>query len=116
MLLRISGSDVASRVRRPCQGYRDLTVRSRRESGHRTELDKLRDGHCDWYFYGWAEDGLIDEWMIVDMNKVRAEGLLDKERYEISNKDGTYFVAVSARELFDCGCIAAHELPDWCLP
>jgi hypothetical protein len=40
------------------QYRRQFTVRFKRDSGTKTELAKIAEGHCDWKFYGfprWCE-------------------------------------------------------------
>jgi hypothetical protein len=58
--------------------YRDLTIREETESGHgKSELEKIRAGYVDYYFYGWVQDGKIIEWIFVDMGAMRESGLID---------------------------------------
>jgi len=98
---------VACRVRR--HGYADrypfeFTVRSHRDSGASTELEKLIAGWGDWMFYGHATQAGIDisRWWLLDLAAWRA-GLIRKEDRakirctEQSNGDGTHFVAFDVR-------------------
>ncbi len=87
--------DVATRIRRRDITYRDLTVRSRRESGVETEIHKLQ--MVDFYYYGWQHwnQDIIGDWMLIDVqNLLKEERLLQTAR-EISNGDGTWFKAIS---------------------
>lgn len=105
--VRLKGSDIAVRIRRADQPYRDLTIRSRRANGTKTELAKVKEGHGSHYFYGWTdENNVIAEWIFVDLDKVRTTGLLSKPRKEITNKDKqTSFISISIQELEEAGCL-----------
>jgi hypothetical protein len=110
--LHLTGGTVAVRVRRPDCNYRDLTLRAHRDNGMKTELAKIKEGHASRYFYGWTDyKRAIVEWILVDLDKVRETGLLEKPRPHKLNKDGTtYFIGISIRELFDAGCLIAYQL------
>ncbi|NCC68746.1 MAG: hypothetical protein EOM14_11245 [Clostridia bacterium] len=101
---------IAARVRR--FGYADrypweFTIRSHRDSGAKTELQKIVDGFGDWMFYGHAGimPGEIDRWFVIDLAKFRA-GLIrnpctdGKEIWwgEKSNQDGTHFCWFDVRK------------------
>lgn len=108
MLIEVTGGSVAVRVRRPYKNIRDLTIRSRIRYGGITELAKLRAGYGDWYLYCWTgENEKIAEWILVDINKMRSSRILDEPRPEISNRDGTFFVAIPTSELCANDCIVA---------
>jgi hypothetical protein len=113
--LKLMGGTVAVRLRRPDCRYRDLTIRAERDSGAVTELAKIQAGHAFRYFYGWTDnEGRIKEWMLIDLDKARSAGLLEKKRTLIANKhpdgspDGTYFIAIKRRELEEAGCLIAQ--------
>jgi hypothetical protein len=99
--------NVACRLRRWDCEYRDVTIRSYRPSGVRTEIDKLRDGHAQLYFYGWTnqtETGFVD-WLVFDVPRFLAAGLLEAAR-DIPNPDRTRFRPIPSRELFTVpGCV-----------
>jgi len=110
MIIRIDGGDVAVRLRRDNCTYRDLTIRSKRASGYKTELSKILEGFGDWYLYGWTNVlGIVDEWIIVSLIKLRNSGLLIG-RKDISNYDGTFFIAISAKELIEKECLVSWQL------
>lgn len=78
--------------------YRDFSIRSKtRFSGQvingeivKCELDKLRDGLGNCYFFGWLSDdqSRISNYLLVDINRLRP--YLDTADYsEKSNGDGT---------------------------
>jgi hypothetical protein len=117
--VRMKGGAIAVRLRRTkkCR-WRDLTIRTHRDTGSKTELAKIKEGYAFRYFYGWIdENGIIVEWMLVDLNKVRSSKLLDKKRQEIPNKDengnldGTYFIAIPKDELREAGCLIVEFPP-----
>jgi hypothetical protein len=108
-VVKLSGGDIACRLRRPGCIYRDWTLRSSRISGATTELAKIKAGFAFRYFYGWLSDaGKIAEWMLIDLDQVRALNLLDvKYRPEIDNHDGTWFVPIPIYELRAYDCLLA---------
>lgn len=93
------GKRICVRVRRKDRTFRDLTIRV--EKGNvKTELSKIREGYGDIYFYGWSDNYNLNEWIIVDLNKMRECGLIHEKRYARMNKDGyTGFVYYPASEL-----------------
>lgn len=115
LVLSIDTGAVAIRTRRSNVRYRDLTLRSWRRSGAKTEVTKIQEGHCRWYLYCWTRlDGSIESWILVDLDILRASGLLEQERREIPNtNDGgaTRFIALSVQELKRAGCLTAYHVP-----
>lgn len=107
------GKSIAIRLRRADYPQRDLTIRSSRASGAITELEKIKAGHGDFYLYGWTQDLHIAEWMLVDLHRLRASGLLSRYREEIANKDSqTRFIYIPYRALNSYHCIAnARVIP-----
>jgi hypothetical protein len=102
--------NVACRLRRPCS-YRDVTIRSYRPSGVRTEIDKLRDGHAQLYFYGWVNEAgsRFRDYVVFDVARFLAAGLLE-EASEIPNVDGTRFRAIPVVRLFSvAGCVLRYS-------
>lgn len=108
-VVEVAGGTVAVRLRRDDVKYRDLTIRAKRDSGFATELSKIKAGWASHYLYGWTADGVVSEWLLVDMGAVRTAGLLDG-RSLIPNGDGTYFIAISVKELDDAGCILNRRI------
>ncbi len=111
MLLTVSGQKaIAVRLRRAQYPYRDLTIRSLRTNGTKTELDKIRAGHGDYYLYGWTCNYEIPEWMLVDLNQLRKSGLLTQSR-TIPNRDGTTgFIAIPYIILRKHKCITSANI------
>ncbi len=104
--VKLLGGTIAVRLRKPDCQYRDLTIRALLDSGTTTELAKIKAGYAYRYFYGWVDDnGNIAEWILVDLDKVREMGLLEKERRLIPNGDGTFFISIPIRELRQSGCL-----------
>lgn len=96
---------IAARVRR--SGYADrypyeFTIRAKRDSGARTELEKIVDGFADWMFYGHADGSTsgISRWMVINLAALRAALIRKKAPYlKQSNGDGTHFIAFDIRNL-----------------
>lgn len=111
MLLTIGGErSIAVRLRRAQYHYRDLTIRAQRTSGITTELEKIRAGHGDFYLYGWTDGPQIAEWMLVDLHRLRASGLLESRAF-IRNTDGqTQFLAIDYHTLAAQGCVVAARV------
>ena len=73
-----------------------FTIRSKRDSGARTELSKILSGWGDWLFYGFGDNEslVIPHWTIIDLAMFRA-WFKRINAPEIPNGDGTHFVAFS---------------------
>ena len=112
LVVTVDGGDVAVRIRRPrYRGrYRDLTIRAWRSSGVKTERDKLVEGFGDWYLYGWSDgDGGLEDWFLVDLDKLRETGLLTQKTIQ-PNRDGrTGFISISDKELRMHDCMVAER-------
>jgi|GEM_PF-1830777 len=111
IIVTIDGGDVAVRIRRAeYRGkYRDLTIRSWRRGGVKTELDKLKEGFCDWYLYGWSDGhGGLADWFLVDLNKLRESGLLEDAPFKSNHDSRTGFVYISDAKLRDRGCMVSE--------
>lgn len=107
--IKITAGDVAVRIRRNIP-WRELTIRAK-NGNSKTEIHKMREGYGDWYLYLWTEGDKISEWILVDINKMRKEGLLQEQRPIQMNKDGyTGFVKYTIDELESSGCIVAKYL------
>lgn len=103
---------VPVRIRKPDCRYRDFTVRSTTRFALETEYHKLKAGAGDVYFYGWTEwaNGVekINQWWLINLAAFRKSGLLDTERREVSNGDGTGFISFKFYELQQADCIISH--------
>jgi hypothetical protein len=102
IVLNAENLSIACRVRR--YGFHDrypnqFTIRSKRESGARTELEKIINGFADWMFYGHADqDGSanIPHWWLLDLTAWRSH-MIRRNKQSIKygqqkNGDGTEFV------------------------
>ena len=102
-VITMTGGDVAVRIRR--DGYykfHDFTIRSSKPSGHKTELQKIIDGYGDFYLYCWTVGDDIKKWVLINLEKLRISGILNKPRREIQNTDGSSnFIAIGLDELGD---------------
>lgn len=106
MLLTISGTrSIAVRLRRAAYAQRDLTIRASRASGARTELDKIRAGYGDFYLYGWTNEHQISEWMLVDLHRLRASGLLSQKQYIQNDDRQTAFAVIPYETLANQRCV-----------
>lgn len=112
LVLRINGGDIALRLRKDTCRFRDFTIRCCNSShNHCTEIDKIRKGFARWYFYGWVNpNGIIKEWILIDINIFRSSGLSAIDKEPIPNGDGTAFYPYTLDELFQHRCLLAHEL------
>jgi hypothetical protein len=112
ILLKARDMRIAARVRRPGYAARypfEFTVRSRHDSGAKTEFAKMLEGFGDWMFYGHAHPqnaGEINRWMLIDLAKWRE--FLSRTNYSggwapfaipKSNGDGTHFIAFDIRKM-----------------
>lgn len=116
-IVKMKGGSIAARIRRPWYEYRDLTIRSRRDNGTKTELAKIKEGHAFRYFYGWTDEKqMISEWMLIDLSRLRQSGLLERQWREYPNKDkdgkpdGTWFIAIPFHELEKAGCVLKSQI------
>lgn len=111
IIVKVSGGKVAVRIRKPTP-KRDLTLRCWRASGVKTELQKIKEGFCRWYLYVWTNrKGKIQDYILVDLNKLRESKILNKSFTVINNFDGeTGFIAIPYTDLEAAGCIVSKWL------
>ena len=119
MVMTIAGgTTIAVRIRRPMptgKVYRDLTIRAQMASGAETEYHKIKAGWGDWYFYAWTNEptpGLIDEWILVDLHKMRTAKLFDTPRKLWENKGAgdSKFYAYGLQELRTCNALVTGSI------
>lgn len=93
----------------------EVTIRSSRPSGAKTELDKLVDGWIDLIFYGFGdfETGRLVAWRIIDCRALRAQMIRGPElRFsEKTNRDQTKFRAYDVRSF-----APGVEIQKWTAP
>lgn len=104
MILNARDKRIAARVRRPGYAERypfEFTIRSQRDTGSSTELEKIVNGFGDWMFYGHTnKDKEIIRWWLIDLNAFRAGLIRDRNKitfHSKSNGDGTHFVSFDLR-------------------
>lgn len=105
LLLRARDMRIGCRLRRPGYAERypwEFTLRSKRDSGADTELEKIRRGWGDWIFYGHAGTGTdIPRWFVVDLAAFRRHLMGERANRlafeKKSNYDGTHFIAFDIR-------------------
>lgn len=112
------GITVAARVRDWSYVERyahDVTFRSSRPSGAKTELDKVIDGWGDYMLYGFGrDDGDVPRWVLIDLERLRQAIRRDEVWFRgwrgKPNKDGSSkFVYVNANELRARRCVKRHS-------
>jgi len=130
IILRGRDMTIACRVRRYGYAERypwDVTIRSKRDSGARTELEKIVEGWADWMFYGHASEdpGALLRWLLLDLHVWRREFVREGLRSALgkarrmaqvikrqSNGDGTHFLAFDVRRFTPDMIIASsHDVP-----
>lgn len=117
-LVEIPKAKVACRIRRlssiPSRSATDITIRSKRRSGAKTELAKLRERKVDLYVYAWVGDSgirKVSEYVVFDVPLAFKAGLLRvSSSNEIWNRDGgSSFIVVQLSELQQCGALIARR-------
>lgn len=106
--IKIHSGDVAVRIRKNIP-WRELTIRAYC-NGYKTEIDKLKEGHADWYLYLWTDSkDQICDWILVDIQKMRDANLFDKHKEVRMNHDGTGWIAFTQDELNEVNAIIASR-------
>ncbi|MFZ3166331.1 MAG: hypothetical protein WA130_01865 [Candidatus Methanoperedens sp.] len=89
------GNKIAVRLRRQdCCPYRDFTIRSHVPSGKETELQKIKKNDVDYYLYGWVKDNIITEYVFLNINSMRKDGIFERSYIELCNNDDTRFIII----------------------
>ena len=114
LVLKARDMRIGCRVRRAAGGYANLypwqfTIRSRRDSGAATELEKITNGWGDWMFYGhaehdgpWSSSPSFSRWFVIDLAAWRAQMIRSKcqagwPTNHFNHSDGTHFKAFDVR-------------------
>lgn len=120
-LFRADTARIAARVRKPeYLHFRDVTIRSCRDTGTVTELAKLREGLGKFYLYAQTsresyERKKLAKWVLYDLDIARAAGVLEKDWPEKPNRDkdgrpdGTWFIMIPIDALSSAGAIVASH-------
>lgn len=129
LILFVEGGTMAVRVRRHKYWTKnnddpEWSVRFRSRQNKKTEIDKLREGLADWYFFAYSQDDKSElaAWWLVDLSQVRDNGLLDDlESWQLaslgwrgpySNSDGSAGAYFPFDKLEQLGCILDSEIQD----
>jgi len=80
----------------PWNKFHDITIRSILPSGHKTELDKIKEGRGKWYLYGWQ---YFKDWIFFDLDFIRERKLLSNRQNIPNKEDGTWFISIPLMEL-----------------
>lgn len=92
-VLLVQNKQIAARVRREGKyvaRYGDeVTIRTQRETGAATELEKILAGFGHWLFYGFGRpDNSIGRWHIIDLDMLRRIHARNGHIFEAGNKFG----------------------------
>ncbi len=73
--------------------YHQFTIRSQRDSGAKTELQKMTDGYGDWMFYAHSnrQENDFDLWWLLDLWSWRGHQNKNIISGDCHNGDGTHF-------------------------
>lgn len=101
--IKIGNYNVAVRIRKNIK-FRDFTIRAI-NNGYITQIDKILQGHIDYYIYAWQnEQQDICQYIIVDMKsaiKDRYFRHIINNRQYISNGDGSAHIAIRLNQIDD---------------
>lgn len=95
--------------------WRDITIRSKSQFGHQTEIDKILDGKGDYYFYGWeAKDNRkLACYTIFDISKFIDTGIAIspdiKDKPNKGKNDNTCFNIYNMKRLIKQDVILIYE-------
>jgi len=100
------GEQVSIRIRdmKYFPNFKDVTIRAKASKGGKTEVDKLRDGLGDKYFYCWEDAFGIRQFIYYDINRLRP--FLDEGNWK-DNSDTTSFRTYSLSTLKRCNSLIA---------
>lgn len=107
-VITVASGTIACRVRgwKHWQKWGDVTLRSSRPLGTKTELQKIREGNGRWYLYAWVKpDNTFGSWVFIDLDAVRKTDLL-ANNHHIENKDrSSTFISLKLPDLDQSSCI-----------
>lgn len=109
---------IAERVRRETCGFRDITLRYRIRRNDQPErgleADKIMAGHARAYLYAWARQHGGLDYMLLDLDRVRAHRLIEQaieQGREIWNRNTPEsFTWITFRELVGADSILDVDL------
>lgn len=112
LILSISSGDIAVRIRKnKFLKFLDWSIRVR-SNGHKTEIDKLKEGFARWYFIGWSSDDEhnLADWYLIDLDKVREHNILNHKYPIYDNYDGTAGMYIPIHTLLLNKCIVGKKI------
>lgn len=80
--------------------FNDMTIRYKSLKGYRTEIDKIKDGLAQIYFYAYMseDENFLCKVRICNVESIRK--LIEQENYEVrENKDGTMLAAFKFQDI-----------------
>lgn len=92
----------------------DWTVRYSLASGKQTEIHKLLEGFCQFYFMGWSlnDKDKLWGWVLIDVNKVREQNILyGAYPIETNKYDKNRFRCFPIYRLRELGCLRYEMFP-----
>lgn len=96
-----------SRIRRieSTKNKRDVTFRTERKSGAKTEIDKLK--HVHLYVYAWA-DTALESYVVFAVKPLLDSGLIESAEKRWNHDGGSQFCLINWTRLQDTpGCLLA---------
>lgn len=115
-IIEVKNVTIAARVRREMYGgmFCDWTIRSKRVSRAKTELEKLKEGFARWYLYCWTTNRVISSWVIIDLDAIRKDNVLERVWEEKTNRDKqTQFILIPVVWLKTRGYLVSyHNIDD----
>ena len=81
--------------------YNDLTIRSKSKNGYKTEIDKIKEGNSQIYFYAYMsnDENSLEKIYICDVDSIRNLYKKNKYNQERFNNDGTAFIAFKFKDI-----------------
>lgn len=120
LVIEVKGGKIATRIRNYTkEHYRDLTIRTKVSINPETEIDKLRKGWCDWYFYVWLNDKeKVTSWILVDLKEIREIGMLDVAYWVLrgwkeEHTKKEMFIPMDILHLYNTRCIVKYQSDEW---
>ena len=105
MVLRMESVRIGCRIRKTDYMARygdEITIRSGRPSGAKTELTKIMEGWGDYFFYGFGTDADVVAWTLGDMKVFRlwffrqlASGAKPYEKNNNSDNSSSFYAFIA---------------------
>jgi len=98
---KIDNIEISIRIRKyKYLKYNDITIRSRSKNGGKTEIDKIKEGLAQIYFYSYMDEQEKElvKVRIVDVNSIRQLTKLNIFEHK-KNKDSTEFYTYKFKDI-----------------